>query len=1275
MRMLRPLENPGGSYVHFIGAVLVGIVGYSRAYPFGAPSVACQDLTPGHGKAGASSRAYRLELTDNWGNGVDGYLTGKTYHVSIVTTENWPPFRGFALKATAKDDPGIFRGTFRGPLPGGTQEMAGCGNMNAVTHTDRQEMVRVDFRWTARKNDTKCIKFWATVVPSSDEWYKLSKEICPQPVSNSQSKCENGWSQHGGHCYLVGLQLSTWDEARWDCKTRGGTLTSIASDLEESFVSDTILQSESYNSAHAFWIGGHDRRTEANYMWVDGSKFRHFNWFSGWPKHNNYAAQPSDDGLGNEDCIAIRQSFPVPSGGLQSSNKLYWNDEHCQNRNRYVCRKEISAGYLGVVPAAPSCNRTLSGTSGTFSSQNFPRNYPLDVVCFITINAPEGHRIAIDFLSFKLEESDGCVADYVEVKSPGIPPVRHCGDWTRRVKLLRYITNQHVVTVKFVSDYAVTSSGFAARFSTERERSDCQEPGWLQYRTHCYRVIASPLVSWQTASATCQDLAARLTSVLDGTEGRFLVDLLMQREDFDPKILYWLGARRHPGREEWHWTDGSYFRFRDWIPGRNETTHNSQRAPREECLALQYGPGGNDGGQAGLEDRLYWNGLSCSSKARYVCKKAASAQTNQRLPHASNVIIRGLNGTIRSPNFPHFYPKNSNYSVTMAAPKGYRLALHFTSFCVEYQENCLYDYVIVQDGDDGPTTKNCGNYTSNLQDLQRVSLGDTLRITLISDHSNSCSGFEASFKTINVELCKNETHTSPNGTLESLSFWGSYFNNVDCTTTVTAPEGYRVFFEFTSFHLQYSRECRQDFLQMFLDGEDIAITLCGDRTRDLQRMKYITYGSLLRLRFHSDGYGSYPGYMASYTVVQEMSGAVELDARHAGTMQSPNFPNPYPSGLDYHYVIHAPKGHKVMLSFSTFDILKSKNCTQDHVVLVGVERGGEVVLCGEITDRGTLQYTSISRTLVVRFVAGNATNAGTGAGFIADYFSIPQNRTVVPNNAICPGALPGYYCTCQPTRTECIKIDDSVRDTTPIRSTGGGGGGGVYIADSFWAGICIIILMPLTVWVVVCVQKNRADCRRDPEKAAKRYNVGEDSEAADPIATTEASLAKKKLNRKCSDRRKHSPPKAKEKKTCRIFCCRPSGCCKPSGCCSCCCPRRELERDGSSIRKSVEDDDTTGEESEEDSLEKLKLRKISKDYLTVDRYFSDDQIRKYNGGRYDPAEDAMRNGLINIDYTPSYIPQRKDSRAMEEEEMRKIKVQLVDEEENKAGIAVQVTQL
>ncbi|CAH1270057.1 Hypp4282 [Branchiostoma lanceolatum] len=156
----RPLENLGGSLLHFIGVVLVGIVGYSRAYPFGAPSVACQDLTPGHGKEGISSRAYRLEVTDNWGNNVDGYVTGKIYHVSIVTRENWPPFRGFALKATDKDDPGIFRGTFRGPLPEGTQEMSGCGAMNAVTHTDRQEMVRVDFRWTARKNDTKCIKFW-----------------------------------------------------------------------------------------------------------------------------------------------------------------------------------------------------------------------------------------------------------------------------------------------------------------------------------------------------------------------------------------------------------------------------------------------------------------------------------------------------------------------------------------------------------------------------------------------------------------------------------------------------------------------------------------------------------------------------------------------------------------------------------------------------------------------------------------------------------------------------------------------------------------------------------------------------------------------------------------------------------------------------------------------------------------------------------------------------------------------------------------------------------
>ncbi|KAI8504377.1 Fibronectin type III domain-containing protein 3B [Branchiostoma belcheri] len=70
-------ENSGGSFLHFIGVVLVGIVGYSRAYPFGAPSAACQDLIPGHGKEVVSSRAYRLEVTDNWGNSVDGYIPGK----------------------------------------------------------------------------------------------------------------------------------------------------------------------------------------------------------------------------------------------------------------------------------------------------------------------------------------------------------------------------------------------------------------------------------------------------------------------------------------------------------------------------------------------------------------------------------------------------------------------------------------------------------------------------------------------------------------------------------------------------------------------------------------------------------------------------------------------------------------------------------------------------------------------------------------------------------------------------------------------------------------------------------------------------------------------------------------------------------------------------------------------------------------------------------------------------------------------------------------------
>ncbi|KAF1383097.1 hypothetical protein PFLUV_G00150780 [Perca fluviatilis] len=68
--------------------------------------------------------------------------------------------------------------------------------------------------------------------------------------------CPPGWTQFGSRCFTFYIQTKTWIDAETFCQTAGGTLASIHSAEEHTFLQDYINQvSGTYKDA---WIGGTD---------------------------------------------------------------------------------------------------------------------------------------------------------------------------------------------------------------------------------------------------------------------------------------------------------------------------------------------------------------------------------------------------------------------------------------------------------------------------------------------------------------------------------------------------------------------------------------------------------------------------------------------------------------------------------------------------------------------------------------------------------------------------------------------------------------------------------------------------------------------------------------------------------------------------------------------------------------------------------------------------------------------------------------------------------
>ncbi|XP_074102356.1 protein tolkin-like [Cotesia typhae] len=101
-------------------------------------------------------------------------------------------------------------------------------------------------------------------------------------------------------------------------------------------------------------------------------------------------------------------------------------------------------------------------TAYNFESSNFPEPYQPNKQCHWNFSAPENYKISINFIFFKIEESENCIKDYIRIIDGNDFDNLLLGTFCGVKNYLKINSTENRLNVLFSSDSQIQEVGFSA---------------------------------------------------------------------------------------------------------------------------------------------------------------------------------------------------------------------------------------------------------------------------------------------------------------------------------------------------------------------------------------------------------------------------------------------------------------------------------------------------------------------------------------------------------------------------------------------------------------------------------------------------------------------------------------------------------------------------------------------------------------------------------------------------------------------------------------------
>ncbi|XP_071478891.1 bone morphogenetic protein 1 homolog [Diadema antillarum] len=262
-------------------------------------------------------------------------------------------------------------------------------------------------------------------------------------------------------------------------------------------------------------------------------------------------------------------------------------------------------------------------------------------------------------------------------------------------------------------------------------------------------------------------------------------------------------------------------------------------------------------------------------------------------------------------------------------------------------------------------------------------------INSIGSYRCDCSpGFELSSDGLGCEVACGGLFTSLQGNITSPSWPEPYPQDKNCVWQIVAPSNYRISLQFFSFHLEGNEVCKYDYVEVRSSLTEEGLLhgkYCGNEIPETITSRF----NNLRIEFRSDNTVAKDGFFANFfadvdecedsngncqhictntlgsytcscqngfTLHENQHDCKESGCRReiqstSGIITSPNYPDNYPKRKECTWHISAAPGHKIVLTFSEFDLEQHQECAYDRLVVYDGETDEEQVLgrfCGAV---------------------------------------------------------------------------------------------------------------------------------------------------------------------------------------------------------------------------------------------------------------------------------------------------------------------------------------